>query len=168
MVALGDIAASIHDDDYVIAPLNDDVTTSDETINYLREIDVDGREILVYNVDDVSDLVTSQPTYIYCPPHSSPSAMTSWRQTIYILILVICFLISTGAIIFAIQNRLCGHCVLWWKDSRELRHRMTSSMREVYKRVAAKTKHLSSSPGAKRGTAVVDQPEVERHPMVAV
>jgi len=66
----------------------------------------------------------------------------SWHLFFVVTILVLCFLISSAAIIFAIKNQLCGHCVLWWRQSQSCCKGITESMRIRYKKILSKSHNI--------------------------
>ena len=41
------------------------------------------------------------------------SGVSDWLIVVFVLVIIICVIFTALAIIFAIKNQLCGHCVRW-------------------------------------------------------
>ena len=67
--------------------------------------------------------------------HDHQGGLQSWEVVVLILVGVVCFLVITAAMIFAVKQQLCGHCVKWADSASELTKACTSALKRRYEHI---------------------------------
>jgi len=60
------------------------------------------------------------------------SGLQGWEVVVFALVGVVCFVLVTAALIFAVHQQLCGHCVIWVDSASEMTKACTTALKRRY------------------------------------
>ncbi|CAK8696206.1 unnamed protein product [Clavelina lepadiformis] len=58
-----------------------------------------------------------------------------YMTVIFVIVVIACILLIIGALVFAIKQKLCGHCVIWYDDAAEGMSAMARSLKGRYNKI---------------------------------